>query len=62
MSRRQYTVLTLQVRLRIPPGKSQKTTLAWVNDQLRNKVPLDDPYLSQSTFIKVVGRETIYLN
>lgn len=69
MSRRQHTVLILQVRIPVPAGKTQAQTVEWVKARLTdgrdnlNERPMneDEHFVSAQTQVKLSGKETVYL-
>lgn len=67
MSRKQHTILIVQVRIPVPAGKTQEATLAWMKEALVNYDPATadmhstSPFGSNATQVKITGRETTYL-
>jgi hypothetical protein len=57
MSRRQHTVLIVQVRIPIPAGKTQAQT----HELLRSAIALGFPSYAAQIQVKLTGRETTYL-
>lgn len=61
MSRRQHTVLILQVRIPVPAGKTQAQTIEWVKKTLTGEwVPGLPSLASLQTQVKLTGKETHY--
>jgi len=62
MSRRQHTVLILQVRIPVPAGKTQAQTIEWAKKILTGEwVPGLATMASPQTQVKLSGKETVYL-
>jgi len=67
MSRRSRTTLTIQVRLPLPPGATQKAALAYVCEAIglyKGQVPVEQPMRSiniPEVQVKIVQRDTHYL-
>ena len=70
MSRRSVTTLTIQVRLRTPPGSNTAEVLAFVRDAIEAKLELDRSLAPKaatssldlnSMIVKLERKETVYL-
>jgi len=60
MSRKSYVTLTLSVQIPIPPGKTQKDTVAWVANKL-NQADAFFGTFAKGIIVKLAGRSTTYL-
>ena len=57
MSKRQHTILIVQIRLPLPQGKTQAQTL----ELLHNAIKTNFISHAAQVQVKIVGRETTYL-
>lgn len=70
MSRRSYTTVQLSVKMRLPPGSTQKDAIALIINSLRNEKeammteksqnPITAISLTEIT-VELIRKETVYL-
>lgn len=68
MSRRQHTILILQVRIPVPAGRTQADTVEWVKhrltdgrDNIAEESIVEGVFTSEQTQVRITAKETTYL-
>lgn len=60
MSRKQFTTLTVQVRVPQPPGVTQKRVLEWLDFAIKQPTSPFSSFLHQVQ-LKLIGKDVTYL-